>query len=254
MTKILLCGCNGYMGRVVTELVASDVDAEIIAGVDLAGQGDQSYPVFTDISACDVQADALIDFSSPEALGGLLAYCTQNKLAAVFCTTGYTEEQIAQIHEAAKETAVMKSANMSLGINLLLKLLQDAARVLAPAGFDMEIVEKHHNRKVDAPSGTALALADSLNAALGREYTYIYDRSRRRESRDPKEIGISAVRGGNIVGEHEVIFAGLDEVIEIKHTAYSRSVFAKGAVQAAKFIAGRPAGFYDMSDVIAKEL
>lgn len=254
MTKIILCGCNGFMGRVVTDIVAADADAEIVAGVDLADQGDKPYPVFTDISACDRQADALIDFSSPKALDGLLAYCTQNKLAAVFCTTGYSEEQIAQIHEAAKETAVMKSANMSLGVNLLLKLLQDAARVLAPAGFDMEIVEKHHNRKVDAPSGTALALADSLNAALDQKYTYTYDRSQRRESRAPKEIGISSVRGGNIVGEHEVIFAGLDEVIEFKHTAYSRSVFAKGAVQAAKFMAGRPAGFYDMSDVIAKEL
>jgi 4-hydroxy-tetrahydrodipicolinate reductase len=171
-------------------------------------------------------------------------------VAAIFCTTGYTDEQLAQIKAAAAQTAVMKSANMSLGINMLLKLIQDAAKLLAPAGFDMEIVEKHHNLKLDAPSGTALALADSLNEALDQKYDYKYDRSQERKRRDKYEIGISAVRGGNIVGEHEVIFAGLDEVIEFKHTAYSKSVFAKGAVQAAKYMAGKPAGFYDMGDVV----
>lgn len=155
------------------------------------------------------------------------------------------------IHASSEKIAVMKSANMSLGINMLLKLIQDAAKLLAPAGFDMEIVEKHHNRKVDAPSGTALALADSLNEALDQKYEYVYDRSGRREQRPKYEIGISAVRGGNIVGEHDVIFAGLDEVITFRHTAYSRSVFAKGAVQAAKYLAGKPAGFYDMGDVVA---
>ena len=197
-----------------------------------------------------MEADVLIDFSSPKALDGLLSYCTGKKVAAVFCTTGYSEEQLAQIRDAASLTAVMKSANMSLGINMLLKLVQEAAKLLAPAGFDMEIVEKHHNLKVDAPSGTALALADSLNAALDEQYEYTYDRSKERKRRDKYEIGISAVRGGNIVGEHEVIFAGLDEVIEFKHTAYSKSVFAKGAVQAAKYMAGKEAGFYDMGDVV----
>jgi 4-hydroxy-tetrahydrodipicolinate reductase len=155
-----------------------------------------------------------------------------------------------QIRAASKETAVMKSANMSLGVNLLLKLLKDAAKVLAPAGFDIEIVEKHHNLKVDAPSGTALALADSINEALDDAYTYTYDRSQERRRREKHEIGISAVRGGNIVGEHEVIFAGHDEIIEFKHTAYSKEVFGKGAVQAAKYLAGKPAGFYDMGDVV----
>ena len=145
---------------------------------------------------------------------------------------------------------MLKSANMSLGVNTLLKLIADAAKIFAPAGFDMEIVERHHRLKVDAPSGTALAMADSLNEALGNQYHYIYDRSQRRQKRDDKEIGISAVRGGNIVGDHEVIFAGLDEVIELKHTAYSKAVFAKGAVQAAKYLAGKPAGYYHMSDVI----
>lgn len=249
-----MSGCNGFMGRVVTEIIAADEDTQIVAGIDLVDQGDKDYPVFTNISMCNVEADALIDFSSPKALDGLLAYCVEKQVPAIFCTTGYSAEQIAQIKAASEKVAVMKSANMSLGINMLLKLVQDAAKLLAPAGFDMEIVEKHHNLKVDAPSGTALALADSLNEALDQKYDYTYDRSKERKRREKYEIGISAVRGGNIVGEHEVIFAGLDEVIEFKHTAYSKSVFAKGAVQAAKFMAGKPAGFYDMSDVIGGSL
>ena len=154
------------------------------------------------------------------------------------------------MEEASRQTAVLKSANMSLGINMLMDLLQKAARILAPAGFDMEIVEKHHNQKVDAPSGTALALADSINEALDNAYAYKYDRTPERKKREKYEIGIQAVRGGSIVGEHEVIFAGTDEVIELKHTAYSKAVFAKGAVEAAKFLAGRSAGRYEMSDVI----
>lgn len=251
MVRIIMSGCNGFMGRVVTEIVAGDEDAQIVAGVDLEDKGDKTYPVFTNIADCDREADVVIDFSAPGALEGLIAYCTQKKVAAIFCTTGYSPEQLAQIRAASEKTAVMRSANMSLGINLLMKLIQDAARKLVPAGFDMEIVEKHHNRKVDAPSGTALALADSLNEALEQKYEYTFDRSGRRQSREKYEIGISAVRGGNIVGEHEIIFAGFDEVIEFKHTAFSRGVFAKGAVQAAKFMAGRPAGFYDMSDVIS---
>ena len=166
------------------------------------------------------------------------------------CTTGLSEEQLAKVEETAKKAAVLKSANMSLGINTLLKLIQDAAKVLAAAGFDMEIVERHHRLKVDAPSGTALALADSLNEAMDGKYEYVFDRSQKREKRTDREIGISAVRGGTIVGEHEVIFAGPDEVIEFKHTAYSKAVFGKGALEAAKYLAGKPAGRYDMSDVI----
>ena len=251
MIKVIMHGCNGHMGQVISGLVKDDSEAQIVAGVDMVDNRENGYPVFTNIWDCDVEADVLIDFSSPKALDGLLAFCKSKKVAAIFCTTGYDEAQIAQIKEAAAETAVMKSANMSLGINMLLKLIQDAAKLLAPAGFDMEIVEKHHKLKVDAPSSTALALADSLNEALDQKYEYKYDRSQERKRRDQYEIGISAVRGGNIVGEHEVIFAGLDEVIEFKHTAYSKSVFAKGAVQAAKFMCGKAAGFYDMSDVIA---
>ncbi len=250
MVRIIMSGCNGFMGRVVTDIVAADEDAEIVAGVDLEDKKDKTYPVFTRIADCDVEADVVIDFSSPKALDGLIDYCTEKKVAAIFCTTGYTKEQMEQIRAAAEKTAVMKSANMSLGINMLLKLVQEAAKLLAPAGFDMEIVERHHNLKVDAPSGTALALADSINEALEQQYEYKFDRSQDRKRREKYEIGISAVRGGNIVGEHEVIFAGLDEVIEFKHTAYSKSVFAKGAVQAAKYMAGKPAGFYDMGDVI----
>ena len=192
----------------------------------------------------------IIDFSSAKAVDALLDYSVQRRIPVVVCTTGLSGEQLAKIEEASKKVAVLKSANMSLGINTLLKLVQDAAKVLAAAGFDMEIVERHHRLKVDAPSGTALALADSLNEAMDNAYSYVYDRSRKREKRTDKEIGISAVRGGTIVGDHEVIFAGPDEVIEFKHTAYSKTVFGKGAVEAAKFLAGKPAGKYDMSNVI----
>lgn len=250
MVRIIMNGCNGHMGRVISDLVAKDEDAEIVAGVDIADAGIHSYPVFTDIHACDVQADVMIDFSSAKATDAVLEYCGEKELPLVLCTTGLSEEQIEKVKETAKKTAVLRSANMSLGINTLLKLLQDAAKVLAVAGFDMEIVERHHNLKVDAPSGTALALADSLNEAMDNQYHYVYDRSQKREQRDAKEIGISAVRGGTIVGDHEVIFAGPDEVIEFKHTAYSKTVFAKGAVEAAKFLKGKQAGLYNMSHVI----
>ena len=250
MVKIIMHGCNGHMGQVISDIVEKDPDAEIVAGIDIADQGKNSYPVFTDIDACQTEADAIIDFSSAKATDKLLEYSAARQIPVVLCSTGLSEEQLAKVEETSRKVAVLKSANMSLGINTLLKLVQDAARVLAAAGFDMEIVEKHHRLKVDAPSGTALALADSLNEAMDNKYHYVYDRSQKREKRDDREIGISAVRGGTIVGEHEVIFAGQDEVIEFKHTAYSKAIFGKGAVEAAKFIAGKPAGRYDMSDVI----
>ena len=205
---------------------------------------------FPDIKDCDVKADAVIDFCAAAAVDGLLEYCVEKQVPCVLCTTGLSDEQLAAVEEAAKKVAILKSANMSLGINMLMKLLKEATNILAPAGFDIEIVEKHHNQKVDAPSGTALALADSINEELNNEYDYVYDRSQVREKRSKKEIGISAVRGGTIVGDHDVIFAGMDEVITFSHRAYSKSVFANGAVQAAKFLAGKPAGKYDMSDVI----
>ncbi len=218
--------------------------------MDAFETGNNTYPVFKSIGLCDIGADVVIDFSNAQAIDGLLDYCMEKKLPCVLCTTGLSEAQLQKVEEAGEKTAVLKSANMSLGINLLLKLLKDAAGILAPAGFDIEIVEKHHNKKVDAPSGTALALADSINEELDNAYEYIYDRSGRREKRPVKEIGLSAVRGGTIVGEHDVIFAGADEVITFSHTAYSKAVFGKGAIQAAKFLAGKPAGKYDMSDVV----
>ena len=250
MVKIIMHGCNGHMGQVISGIVEKDPDAEIVAGIDIADQGKNSYPVFTDIDACQVEADAIIDFSSAKATDKLLEYSAARQIPVVLCSTGLSQEQLAKVEETSRKVAVLKSANMSLGINALLKLVQDAAKVLAAAGFDMEIVEKHHRLKLDAPSGTALALADSINEAMDNQYHYVYDRSQKREKRDDKEIGISAVRGGTIVGEHEIIFAGQDEVIEFKHTAYSKAIFGKGAVEAAKFLAGKPAGRYDMSDVI----
>ena len=250
MTKIILNGCNGRMGQVISAMAAEDPEMEIAAGVDMFDEGKNPYPVFKDITQCDVSADVIIDFSSPKAFDALMDHCIEKEIPVAVCTTGLSDDQLARLEEASRQVAVLKSANMSLGVNLLIKLLKEAASVLAPAGFDVEIVEKHHNRKKDAPSGTAIALADSINEALGGEHDYVYDRSSRYEARSPREIGISAVRGGTIVGEHEVIFAGTDEVIEFKHTAYSRAIFAKGALQAARFLAGKGPGYYGMEDVI----
>lgn len=250
MVRVIIHGCNGHMGQVITGLIANDPDAEVVAGIDLSAEEKNGYPVFSDIFACTVDADVMIDFSSYKATDKVLEYCAKKKLPLVLCTTGLTEEQIAKVKELSNEVAILRSANMSLGINTLLKLLQPAAQVLAGAGFDMEIVEKHHRLKKDAPSGTALALADSLNEAMDGKYHYVYDRSQVHEQRDDLEIGISAVRGGTIVGDHDVIFAGPDEVITFSHRAYSKTIFGKGAVEAAKFMAGKGPGLYDMQDVI----
>lgn len=250
MIRVMMHGCNGKMGRTIAGLIESDETISLAAGIDAYDEGKNPFPVFHNIRDCDVEADAVIDFSTASAVDGLLEYCIEKKLPCVLCTTGLSEEQLRKVEHASKEVAILKSANMSLGINMLLKLLKEAAQILAPAGFDIEIVEKHHNLKLDAPSGTALALGDSINEVLNHEYEYVYDRSTRREKRPQKEIGFSAVRGGTIVGDHDVIFAGADEVITFSHTAYSKAVFGKGAVQAAKFLAGKPAGLYDMSDVI----
>lgn len=250
MVKIIMHGCNGKMGQVISGIVAEDENAEIVAGIDIVDNRDNGYPVFTKIDECNVEADVLIDFSSAVAVDPLLEYCEKRNLPVVLCSTGLSKEQIANVHKLAEKIAVLKSANMSLGINAIMKVLKNLTPLLANAGYDIEIVEKHHNQKVDAPSGTALALADVMNDELNHEYEYRYDRSDVREKRPKKEIGISAVRGGTIVGDHDVIFAGKDEVIEVSHRAYSKAVFAKGAVEAAKFLAGKPAGMYDMSDVI----
>ena len=250
MVKVIMHGCNGAMGQVISSMAEKDEEIRIVAGIDLNTERKWDYPVFASLEDCTEEADVIIDFASAKAVDHLLDYCGRTGMPVVLCTTGLSEEQVKKVSETAENTAVLRTANMSLGVNLLLKMVKEAAKVLAAADFDMEVLEKHHNQKVDAPSGTALALADSLNEAMDHQYHYVYDRSSRREKRDKKEIGIQSVRGGSIVGEHDVIFAGQDEVITFSHTAYSKAIFAKGAILAAKFLKGKPAGLYDMSDVI----
>lgn len=250
MTNIILRGCNGKMGRVITQMVGEDEAATIVAGIDISKGSDNEYPVYYSFEQCDVPADVIIDFSAPVNVREMINFAISRNIGIVLCTTGFSKEDQLLIDEASSVIPILRSANMSMGINLLLKLVKEAAKILTDSGFDIEIVEKHHNKKVDAPSGTALALADSINEALDNGYEYVYDRTDIRAPRVKNEIGISSVRGGNIVGEHEVIFAGTDEVIEIKHTAYSKAIFAKGAIQAAKFLAGKGAGMYSMNEVI----
>lgn len=250
MTRIIMVGCGGKMGKVISDIVRADNESEIVAGVDINSSWSNDYPVYAAINDVKEEADVIIDFSSPAVLDDILDYSKKSNVAAVLCTTGYSEDDIKKINKASAECTLLRSANMSLGINTMIKVMETVTKTLADAGFDIEIVEKHHNQKVDAPSGTALALADAINAELDNQYEYCYDRSSKREKRPEKEIGLSAVRGGTIVGEHEIIFAGTDEVIEFKHTAYSKAIFAKGAVQAAKFLNGKPAGMYGMKDVI----
>ena len=250
MQKIIISGCNGHMGRVVESLCQADPQVEIAAGFDVMGTADHDYPVYSSPAQFTGHADAVIDFSSPAALDGLLAFAKATKTPLVPATTGYTPEQLAQIGAAALEVPIFRSANMSLGINVLLELVKKAASILGDS-YDIEIVERHHRRKVDAPSGTALMIADAAAAACGHETEYVFERHSTRHPRDKKEIGISAVRGGTIVGEHEIIFAGHDEVMEIGHTALSREIFAQGAVEAAKFMATvTQPGMYDMSQLV----
>ncbi len=250
MIKAIMHGAGGKMGHVVTEICREDEGIGIVAGVALEEGLDMGYPVYDRLSLVKESADVIIDFSAAAAADLLLDYTEEKRIPLVLCSTGLSDAQLKRVKDVSLKAPILRSANMSLGINTLVKLLRDAADVFCPEGFDVEIVEKHHNQKLDAPSGTAIALADAVNESQGNKYEYIYDRSQRSQKRDKKELGISAVRGGNIVGEHDVIFAGLDEVITFRHTAYSKSVFAKGAVAAAKFLAGREPGLYDMTDVI----
>lgn len=247
--KIIISGCNGRMGRVVESICAADPDVSVVAGFDVSLES-RAFPVFVSPANFTGEADAVIDFSNPAALSGLLAFATERKIPLVLATTGYSDEQLAQIDEASKVVPIFRSANMSLGINVLLELVRKAASVLGDS-YDIEIVEKHHNKKVDAPSGTALMIADAAASGLNFTPEYVYERHSVRQSRDKKEIGISSMRGGTIVGVHEIMFAGRDEIIEIKHTAMSREIFANGAVKAAKFLAGvsKP-GIYDMSMLV----
>ncbi len=250
MISIILHGANGHMGKVVAQMAAEDPDVQIVAGVDAFGEASGEFPVFSSLQDCTVPADAIIDFSTAKAVDELLSYGVERNIPMVVCTTGLSEQQTQNLKDASEQVAILRSANMSLGVNTVLKLLQVAAPVLVPNGFDPEVVEMHHRRKLDAPSGTAASLADGINEALGGTYHTVYDRSDRREARDPKEIGVSSLRGGTVVGVHDVVFAGEDEVIEIRHTAYSRNIFAKGALSAAKFLARKAPGLYDMADVI----
>lgn len=251
MVKMIMHGSNGAMGQTISNLVKEMDGITIVAGIDLTGKMLNDYPVFRTLEECNAEADVIVDFASSRAVDHLLYYCEMEKMPLVLCTTGLSAKQVKIAEDTSKHVAILRSANMSLGVNTLLKLVQDAAKILATAGFDIEIVEKHHNQKIDAPSGTALALADSINEAMDGAYHYKYDRSTERIKRDQKEIGIHAVRGGSIVGEHDVIFAGKDEVVTFSHTAYSKAIFAKGALEAAKFLAGKDPGFYTMADVIA---
>ena len=250
MVNVIISGCNGHMGRVVESICNSTPGVQVVAGFDVLGSTDRDFPVYSSPAQFTGKADAVIDFSSPAALEGLLNFAKATKTPLVLATTGYSPEQIAQVGAAALEVPIFRSANMSLGINVLLELVKKAAAVLGDS-YDIEIVERHHRRKVDAPSGTALMIADAAASTCGHETEYVFERHSVRQPRDKKEIGISAVRGGTIVGEHEIIFAGHDEIMEIKHTALSREIFAQGAVEAAKFMATvKTPGMYDMSMLV----
>ena len=247
MIKAILCGASGKMGKFVAEAAKSDGGIEVVAGVDRINNG-ESFPVFTDFRDINVNADIIIDFSNVSLLDGLLEFAVRSNIPAVIATTGYDSAQIEKIHSAAKKIPIFFTFNMSIGVNLIASLAKRAASVLGD-GFDVEIVEAHHNQKIDAPSGTALMLANEINSVFGDTLNYEYDRHSVRRKRPKNEIGIHSVRGGNIVGEHEVIFAGHDEIIKISHSARSREVFAAGAVKAAKFLYGKAPGLYDMNSI-----
>lgn len=252
MVKIAIQGINGRMGHVLVETISAREDCTVVAGIDVTPAPGAPWPMFSsvaELAGLAEQPDVLIDFSNAEAAVAAVEYSAKTGLACVICTTGLNDADKAALQKAAEKTAVFFSANMSLGINLLIQLAKRAQQALP--GFDIEIVEKHHHHKLDAPSGTALMLADAINEQGGGQYTYVYDRHAVRKARDKHELGIHAVRGGSIVGQHEVIFAGLDEVITLEHTAYSRDIFANGAVAAALYLAaGHAPGLYDMQTMM----
>ena len=249
MINIMLSGCNGKMGRVISELVAKDDEANIICGIDINTESTFGYPVFTSPADTDLKADVIIDFSHPSAIEKNINYAKSTKTPIIVATTGLSKEQVDFVKDAKKDVAVFYSANMSIGVNLIIDLARKATKLLSDK-FDIEIIEKHHNLKIDAPSGTALAIADAINEELDNYYEYTYDRHSVRMKRDKKEIGIHSVRGGTIVGEHDVIYAGNNEVVTLSHLATSKEIFAEGAVKAAKYLAGKPAGFYNMDSLI----
>jgi 4-hydroxy-tetrahydrodipicolinate reductase len=249
MIKILMSGCNGRMGQVITRLAGQSEGLKVVAGYDLNDSIKNTYPVFHDLKNCNVDVDVIIDFSNPAALGGLLEYAASKKIPLVMATTGLSQAQVKMLENVSSQIPVFFSANMSLGVNLIIDLVKKAAKILENS-FDIEIVEKHHNQKIDAPSGTALAIADAINSVLESKQEYVYDRHSRRKKRSNKEIGIHAVRGGTIVGDHSVIFAGEDEIIEINHIAMSKNIFGVGALEAAGFLYNKKPGIYNMKDLI----
>lgn len=252
VTRIILSGCNGKMGRFITDIVDSRDDCEIVAGVDKDTVMLSGYPVFSAFSDIKCEADVIIDFSHPSVLNSLLSFIADTGIPAVISTTGFDEKQTALIKQAAESCPIFFSFNMSLGINLIADLVKKATAVLAD-GFDIEIIEAHHNQKIDAPSGTAIMLANAVNEQLGESYPLEYDRHSKREKRPKKQIGMHSIRGGTIVGEHEVIFAGKDEIITLSHSARSKEVFAVGAVKAAVFMVGKKPGMYSMTDLVAEQ-
>ena len=253
MTKIAIVGCNGKMGYFVAQSVTENPETEVMFGVDAFGSNKYDFDVYKSFDEADKTPDVIIDFSNPAALDGMLSFALENKVPCVICTTGYSAEQVEKIKEASKSIPVFYSGNMSLGINLLIELSKQAAKVLGST-FDIEIVEKHHNLKLDAPSGTALMIADGISETLEQEPMYVYDRHSYRKKRAKNEIGIHSVRGGSIVGEHEVIFAGHDEVVTLTHQAQSKEVFAAGAVNAAVFLATQQPGMYDMGKLLSSKI
>lgn len=253
MVNIALVGCNGKMGYAVATAVAKRDDCKVAVGIDLYGESKHDFPVYTDFKDISDKIDVVIDFSNPTSLNGMLDYAKANSVPCVICTTGYSAEQIEQIKSASNDVAIFYSGNMSLGINLLIQLSKQAAKVIGDE-FDIEIVEKHHNQKVDAPSGTALMIADGISETLNEEPQYVYDRHSYRKKRSKNEIGIHSIRGGSIVGEHEVIFAGHDEVLSITHQVQSKEVLAVGAVNAAVFLPEQTAGMYDMGNLLSSKM
>lgn len=252
MKKLVLSGANGRMGRVIAAYAGERDDCRIVAGIDRVTQRYADFTIFPTPQSCDVSADCIIDFSHPSLLSPVLEHAVHTSTPIVVATTGLSEEQIALLHRTSEVIPVFFSFNMSLGVNLLAELAKRAAAVLGP-GFDIEIVEKHHNQKIDAPSGTALLLADALNHSLDDRFHYVYDRHAQCKKRTKDEIGIHSIRGGTIVGEHDIIFAGKDEVVTLSHTAMSKDIFATGAVNAALFLCGRQAGLYSMGDVVGAQ-
>ncbi|MCM1524884.1 MAG: 4-hydroxy-tetrahydrodipicolinate reductase [Ruminococcus sp.] len=249
MIKAAITGANGKMGRVITSIIEEREDCTVVGGIDLNTAENGKFPIVAEPALLPEKPDVIIDFSHPTALDKLLEYCLSTGTPAVIATTGFSDEQTERIRRSAEQIPVFFSFNMSLGINLLANLAKTAAKLLG-GQFDIEIVEKHHNQKIDAPSGTAIMLGNAVNSVLEDKYHYVYDRHSRRMKREKYEIGMHAIRGGTIVGEHDIIFAGRDEVITLSHSAASKEVFAVGAVNAAVFLAGQSAGLYDMSDLI----